>query len=141
VNNYSIYLHDIKPKGFKVIEIDDYIKEDTVSDVIEVLRNKSMVKEMVEFNYNLAKRFYSYANLRRKLRFILTDFFGEEWYGQLLVLKTAWLMETCAMKIGYVSTHLPQQCGIATCGDYFIQNIGVFRHLHLLPILERGNKD
>ena len=78
VNNYAIYLHDIKPKGFKVIEMDDYIKEDTVSDVIEVLRNKSMVREMVEFNYNLAKRFYSYGNLRRRLRFILTDFFGEE---------------------------------------------------------------
>jgi glycosyltransferase involved in cell wall biosynthesis len=78
VNNYSIYLHDIKPKGFKVIEMDDYIKEDTVGDVIEVLRNKSMVREMVEFNYNLAKRFYSYGNLRRRLRFLLTDFFGEE---------------------------------------------------------------
>lgn len=78
VNNYSIYLHDIKPKGFKVIEMDDYIKEDTVYDVIGILQNKSRVKEMVDYNYNLAKRFYSYANLRRKLRFILADFFGEE---------------------------------------------------------------
>jgi glycosyltransferase involved in cell wall biosynthesis len=78
VNNYSIYLHDIKPKGFKVIEMEDYIKEDTVNDVIDILQNKSRVKEMVDYNFNLAKRFYSYANLRRKLRFILTDFFGEE---------------------------------------------------------------
>jgi glycosyltransferase involved in cell wall biosynthesis len=78
VNNYSIYLHDIKPKGFKVIEMDDYIKEDTVHDVIDIVRNKSRIKEMVDYNFNLAKRFYSYANLRRKLRFILTDFFGEE---------------------------------------------------------------
>ena len=78
VNNYSIYLHDIKPKGFKVVEMDDYLKENTVNDVIEILQNKSTVKEMVDHNYNLAKRFYSYANLRRKLRFILTDFFGEE---------------------------------------------------------------
>ena len=78
VNNYSIYLHDIKPKGFKVIEMDDYIKEDTVHDVIDIVRNKSRVKEMIDYNFNLAKRFYSYANLRRKLRFILTDFFGEE---------------------------------------------------------------
>jgi len=78
VNNYSIYLHDIKPKGFKVIEMDDYIKEDTVNHVIDILQNQSRVKEMADHNYNLAKRFYSYANLRRKLRFILTDFFGEE---------------------------------------------------------------
>jgi len=78
VNNYSIYLHDIRPKGFKVVEIDEYVKEDTVNAVIEILRNKSKVEEMVDHNYTLAKRFYSYANLRRKLRFILTDFFGEE---------------------------------------------------------------
>jgi glycosyltransferase involved in cell wall biosynthesis len=78
VNDYSIYLHDIKPKGFKVIEMDDYIKEDTVNHVIEILENNSRAKEMVDYNYNLAKRFYSYSNLRRKLRFILTDFFGEE---------------------------------------------------------------
>lgn len=78
VNNYSIYLHDIRPKGFKVIEIDEYVKEDTINAVIDILRNKSKVEEMVNHNYRLAKRFYSYANLRRKLRFILTDFFGEE---------------------------------------------------------------
>ena len=78
VNNYSIYLHDIRPKGFKVIEMDEFIKEETVDEVIKVLQNKSKVREMVDINYNIAKRFYSYANLRRKLRFILTDFFGEE---------------------------------------------------------------
>ena len=78
VNNYSIYLHDIKPKGFKVIEMDEYVDEDTVNDVIDILRNKSKVEAMVDHNYHLAKRFYSYANLRRKLKFILTDFFGEE---------------------------------------------------------------
>jgi glycosyltransferase involved in cell wall biosynthesis len=78
VNTYSIYLHDIKPKGFKVIEMDDYINEKTVNDVIETLQNKDKIREMADHNYNIAKRFYSYANLRRKLRFILTDFFGEE---------------------------------------------------------------
>jgi len=78
VNNYSIYLHDIKPKGFKVIEMDDYIQEETVNDVIDVLKNKPRRQEKVDFNYSIAKRYYSYATLRRKLRFILTDFFGEE---------------------------------------------------------------
>ena len=78
VNTYSIYLHDIKPKGFKVIEMDDYIDEDTVNHVIEIFKNRSMAKEMADHNYRLARRFYSYATLRRKLRFMLTDFFGEE---------------------------------------------------------------
>jgi glycosyltransferase involved in cell wall biosynthesis len=78
VNNYSIYFHDIRPKGFKVIEIDEFVKEQTVNDVLDVFENKFRVKEMVDHNYSLAKRFYSYANLKRKLKFILTDFFGEE---------------------------------------------------------------
>jgi glycosyltransferase involved in cell wall biosynthesis len=78
VNTYSIYLHDIKPKGFKVIEMDDYIKKETVNDVVDVLNNTSRRREEVDFNYRIAKRYYSYAVLRRKLRFILTDFFGEE---------------------------------------------------------------
>jgi glycosyltransferase involved in cell wall biosynthesis len=78
VNTYSIYFHDIKPKGFDVIEIDEFVKERTVTDVIDILTNKSRVKEAVDHNYLLAKKFYSYANLKRKLRFLLTDFFGEE---------------------------------------------------------------
>jgi hypothetical protein len=56
----------------------DYTDENTVNDVIDILQKQFGVKEMVDHNYNLAKRFYSYANLKRKLRFILTDFFGEE---------------------------------------------------------------
>jgi hypothetical protein len=56
----------------------DYTGENTVNDVINILQNRSRVKEMVDHNYSLAKRFYSYANLRRKLGLILTDFFGEE---------------------------------------------------------------
>jgi len=78
VNAYSIYFHDIRPKGFDVVEIDEFVKEGTVNDVIDILTNKSRAKEMVDRNYLLAKKFYSYANLKRKLRFLMTDFFGEE---------------------------------------------------------------
>ncbi len=78
INNYSIYAHDIKPRGFKVVEIDDYITEDTVDQVIDLLKNPEKVKEMVTLNYQLARKFYSYATLRRKLSFMLKDFFGEE---------------------------------------------------------------
>ena len=78
VNTYSIYQHDIKPKGFKMIEMDEYISEETVDQVVHILQNKSLSSKMVEDNYNVAKRFYSYANLRRKLKFVLSDFFGEE---------------------------------------------------------------
>jgi glycosyltransferase involved in cell wall biosynthesis len=78
VNNYAIYFHDIRPKGFKVIEIDEFVREETIDDVLDVLQNPSREREMVDHNYRIAKRFYSYSNLRRKLRFVLSDFFGEE---------------------------------------------------------------
>ena len=78
INAYSIYTHDIKPKGFKMIEMDEYISEDAVNDVVDILKDKSRARKIVDCNYNVAKRFYSYANLRRKLKFVLSDFFGEE---------------------------------------------------------------
>ena len=58
--------------------MDDYTSENIVNDMIHILQNRSRVKEIVDHNYNLVKRFYAYANLRRKPGFILNDFFGEE---------------------------------------------------------------
>ena len=43
------------------------------------------------------------------------------------------------MKIGYVSTYLPQQCGIATYTDYLIRGIrGVHSSLEIKVIAEKG---
>lgn len=58
--------------------MDEYIREGTVDVAIDVLRSRSRGTQMVDHNYALARRFYSYANLKRKLRFILADFFGED---------------------------------------------------------------
>ena len=76
VNNYSIYSYDIKPKGFKVIEFNGYITPETVDQTREVLTNRDLRKEMVEQNYTIALRHYSYSVLRQKLRGLLTDCFG-----------------------------------------------------------------
>jgi hypothetical protein len=56
----------------------NYADENTVNEVIDILQKQFGVKGIVDHNYTLAKRFYSYENLRRKPRFILTDFFGEK---------------------------------------------------------------
>jgi hypothetical protein len=56
----------------------NYADENTVNKVIDILQKQFGVKGIVDHNYTLAKRFYSYENLRRKPRFILTDFFGEK---------------------------------------------------------------
>jgi glycosyltransferase involved in cell wall biosynthesis len=76
VNNYSIYSFDIKPKGFDVIEMDDFISQATIDDTRKVLQSPERIKEMTETNYALALRYYSYKILETKLDDILTMFWG-----------------------------------------------------------------
>lgn len=77
VNNYSIYSFDIKPKGFDVIEMDDFISQATIDDTRKVLQSPERIKEMTETNYDLALRYYSYKILETKLEDILTMFWGK----------------------------------------------------------------
>jgi glycosyltransferase involved in cell wall biosynthesis len=77
VNNYSIFDIDIKPKGFRVIEFDGFITDDTARQVRQVLQEPDLAREMTEHNYRLARRHYSYATLERRLQTLLTDCFGE----------------------------------------------------------------
>ena len=64
VNNYSIFDVDIKPKGFRVIEFDGYITDATVQHARQVLTNPRLACEMVELNYHLARRHFSYSVLQ-----------------------------------------------------------------------------
>jgi glycosyltransferase involved in cell wall biosynthesis len=77
VNNYSIYSYDIRPKGFDVIEMDDFITEETVRTTREILRDPRRVREMTEKNYSLCLKHYSYRILEVKLRHILSSFWGQ----------------------------------------------------------------
>jgi len=76
VNNYSIYESDIRPKGFRTVEMDDYISNGTLSQTREVLTNPDLVAEMVEINHALASRFFSYEVLAQKLTTLLMNCFG-----------------------------------------------------------------
>ena len=77
VNNYSTYEVDIKPRGFRVIEFDGYITEDTVAETRRVLSDATLAAEMAERNYGLARQYYSYAVLERRLQTLLAECFGE----------------------------------------------------------------
>jgi hypothetical protein len=77
VNNYSIYETDIKPKGFKVIEFDGYVSDATVEQARHVLLHPEDAALDAENNYVLARRYYSYAVLERRLGLLLSDCFGE----------------------------------------------------------------
>ncbi len=76
VNNYSIYATDIRPLGFKVVEFDDFVTEDTVRQTQEVLSNPQLVESMVETNYQLALQYFSYRVLWRKLDILLANVIG-----------------------------------------------------------------
>jgi glycosyltransferase involved in cell wall biosynthesis len=78
VNNYSIYAIDIKPKGFRAIEFDGFIADETVEQVKNLLEEPKMVEEMTENNYRLGRRYFSYRVLERRLASLIGDCFGEQ---------------------------------------------------------------
>jgi len=73
VNKYSIYTYDIEPKGFLTIELDGFVTEDAVRMTRDVLENSELCKNMVEKNYDIATRCYSYSVLRQKLKNLIYD--------------------------------------------------------------------
>ncbi len=77
VNNYSIYSYDIKPKGFKVIEMDNFISAGTIDFAQKVLDSPERIKEMTEINYALGLKHYSYTVLEEKLLHLLTLIYGK----------------------------------------------------------------
>jgi glycosyltransferase involved in cell wall biosynthesis len=78
VNNYSIFDVDIKPKGFRVVEFDGYVTDDTVEQTRQVLTNPTLALEMTAVNYRLASQHFSYGVLQRRLRTLIAECFGEQ---------------------------------------------------------------
>jgi glycosyltransferase involved in cell wall biosynthesis len=76
VNNYSIYSYDIRPKGFQTIEMDEFITDETVRRTRDVLEDEDLRNAMVEMNFELGLKYYSYAVLERLLRYILESHWG-----------------------------------------------------------------
>ncbi len=77
VNNYSIYETDIKPKGFKVVEFDGFISDATLEHARRLLTYPQEAVQYAEQNYELARRYYSFTMLERRLNHLLADCFGE----------------------------------------------------------------
>lgn len=68
---YEIYRVDIQPKGFRVVEFSEFITEETVRQARDLLLKPDLAAEMVEHNYAIARRHYSYSNLERLLDAII----------------------------------------------------------------------
>ena len=70
-NRYVIYRTDIDPCGFKVCLMDGFLNDEVVEQVRRVLDNKEHREEMVEHNYQVGRRYFSYARLEGELRAML----------------------------------------------------------------------
>jgi hypothetical protein len=73
VNAYSIYTKDIKPKGFDVIEIDGYVTGEAVKKTLAVLDDSDRRRKMVDHNYQLGLKHFSYAGLHMSLKNYLAE--------------------------------------------------------------------
>jgi len=81
INRYATFVRDIEPKGFDLIEMDGYLTHQTVEKVKEVLESPLRCQKMVNTNYEVASRHYSFTVLRRWLNILLTNFFGVTGYA------------------------------------------------------------
>ncbi len=73
VNAYSIYTKDIKPKGFSVIELDGFVTSKAVEKTKQILDNPDLCKKMVDHNYDLGLKYFSYSVLHRGLRNFMSE--------------------------------------------------------------------
>lgn len=78
VNRYSIFRTDIEPKGFDVITMDGFVTRSVIEQVKRVTGDAEYRQQMVDHNYELATKFFSYSVLKRKLRAILCNFTGQD---------------------------------------------------------------
>lgn len=76
VNRYDVFVRDIEPQGFDVVVMDGYVSERVVRNVKEVLQSPERRERMVAHNYQVATQHYSYSVLRKRLSFLISNFFG-----------------------------------------------------------------
>jgi glycosyltransferase involved in cell wall biosynthesis len=76
VNLYSAYIRDIKPLGFKAIEMEGYVTDEVIEHIRCLLKDSKACYQHGQTNFEVASRFFSYEVLARKLKNILMNFEG-----------------------------------------------------------------
>lgn len=74
VHRYGPYVADIQPTGIRAIEFSHDITQDVLAQVHHMIDDPTFRAEMVENNYHVALKNFSYAVLRDTLRRVLEDF-------------------------------------------------------------------
>ena len=76
INRYATFIKDIEPLGFDLIVMDGFLTKRNIEQVKEVLVDIDRREKMVNHNYSIAKRRYSYSVLEKKINSIMEDIFG-----------------------------------------------------------------
>lgn len=74
--NYEIYNVDIRPKGFHAITFGEYVDEQSLQQARDWLGNPALIATMVDENYEIARRYYSYSALRQHLTVLVNECLG-----------------------------------------------------------------
>jgi len=76
MSTYEIFRTDIQPKGFKVIGFGDFIDQETVDKTRSLIDDPEKKLEMVERNFELGRRYFSYRVLEARLKVLLDECLG-----------------------------------------------------------------
>ena len=76
MNRYSIFARDLEPKGFQVPVMDGIVTRDVVTEIRRILLDADYRTRMVDHNYAIALRYFSYSVLRTRLHTLITNMRG-----------------------------------------------------------------
>ncbi len=73
VNRYEVFIRDIEPKGFKLPMINGFVDRKATSQVRWLLDNPDYRRQIVEHNYEIANKYFSYEVLRYGLQRLIRN--------------------------------------------------------------------
>jgi len=73
IRNYSVYSRDIEPKGISLPTIDGFIDRELVERTRRILEDREHRETLVEHNYRIAERYFSYRVLRDSLHLLIAN--------------------------------------------------------------------
>lgn len=76
VSKLPLYKLDIEPKGFKLLSIDHYVDDDTVTRARALLSDNDERQKLVDQNYEIGRTHYSYHSLVSHLSALLDEILG-----------------------------------------------------------------
>ncbi len=74
VNRYPVYDADIRPLGFRFVEINGAVTDRAVEAVRDLLSQEQRRQQAVDHNYQLAARHFSYHTVEERLRPLISSF-------------------------------------------------------------------